>query len=54
MPSEEQSASSAAAPVVKRRPRRSSVRHGQASRADYSCTRPACRQAALRARRQRS
>lgn len=48
----EQSAS-AAVPLVQRRPRRSSVRHGQASCADYGCTRLECRQAALRARRQR-
>jgi hypothetical protein len=36
-----------------RRPVRSRVRHGQASCADYGCARPACRQAALRARRRR-
>ncbi|MEV8100647.1 hypothetical protein, partial [Kitasatospora sp. NPDC085879] len=36
-----------------RRPSRSRVRHGQASCADYGCTRTACRQAALRARRRR-
>ncbi|MFD7056940.1 hypothetical protein ACFWBS_53370 [Streptomyces mirabilis] len=42
-----------AAPVVQRRPQRSAVRHGQASCADYGCTRAECRQAALRARRQR-
>ncbi|MGW3360840.1 hypothetical protein ACWDFL_36550 [Streptomyces bungoensis] len=30
------------------------VRHGQASCADYGCTRAECRQAALRARRQRN
>ncbi|MEU1424986.1 hypothetical protein [Kitasatospora sp. NPDC005751] len=36
-----------------RRPVPSRVRHGQASCADYGCTRPACRDAALRARRHR-
>ncbi|GJF35002.1 hypothetical protein KNE206_77020 [Kitasatospora sp. NE20-6] len=36
-----------------RRPVRSRVRHGQASCADYGCTRPACHQTALRARRRR-
>ncbi|WP_431676083.1 hypothetical protein [Kitasatospora sp. KL5] len=36
-----------------RRPLRSRVRHGQASCADYGCTRATCRQAALRARRRR-
>lgn len=53
--SEEQlpSAVAPAAPVVQRRPQRSAVRHGQASCADYGCTRAECRQAALRARRQR-
>lgn len=56
-PSPEQSASSAAvpaAPLVQRRPQRSTVRHGQASCADYGCTRTECRQAARRARRQRN
>lgn len=42
-----------AAPLAQRRPRRSAVRHGQASCADYGCTRTECRQAARRARRQR-
>ncbi|MGW1617037.1 hypothetical protein ACWCQZ_48320 [Streptomyces sp. NPDC002285] len=53
--SKEQSAdaSAPAAPVVRRRPQQSAVRHGQASCADYGCTRVECRQAALRARRQR-
>jgi hypothetical protein len=41
------------APLAQRRPQRSAVRHGQASCADYGCTRTECRQAALRARRQR-
>ncbi|MFJ1562353.1 hypothetical protein [Streptomyces mirabilis] len=53
-PSPEQSAPTTAAPAVQRRPQRSTVRHGQASCADYGCTRPECRQAALRARRQRN
>ncbi|MFC5203140.1 hypothetical protein [Streptomyces kaempferi] len=54
-PSEEQSASVVvpAAPLVQRRPQQSAVRHGQASCADYGCTRAECRHAALRARRQR-
>ncbi|MGV9351052.1 hypothetical protein ACWDSD_41305 [Streptomyces spiralis] len=54
-PSPEQSASTAApgAPLMQRRPHRSAVRHGQASCADYGCTRTECRQAARRARRQR-
>jgi len=43
-----------AAPLVQRRPQRSTVRHGQASCADYGCTRTECRQAARRARRQRN
>ncbi|MFF4214616.1 hypothetical protein ACFYZE_35910 [Streptomyces sp. NPDC001796] len=49
----EQSASVAVPAVRQRRPRRSSVRHGQASCADYGCTRAECRRAALRARRRR-
>ncbi|MEU1465764.1 hypothetical protein ABZ467_34955 [Streptomyces sp. NPDC005727] len=49
----EQSASVAVPAAWQRRPRRSSVRHGQASCADYGCTRAEFRQAALRARRQR-
>ncbi|MEU7429183.1 hypothetical protein [Streptomyces sp. NPDC040750] len=49
----EQSASVAVPAARQRRPRRSSVRHGQASCADYGCIRAECRQAALRARRQR-
>lgn len=51
----EQSADSAVptAPVVRRRPQESTVRHGQASCADYGCIRTECRQAALRARRRR-
>ncbi|MEU7061703.1 hypothetical protein [Streptomyces sp. NPDC046197] len=49
----EQSVSVAVPAVRQRRPRRSSVRHGQASCADYGCARAECRQAALRARRQR-
>ncbi|MEV7691441.1 hypothetical protein [Streptomyces bungoensis] len=50
----EQSASVAVLAARQRRPRRSLVRHGQASCADYGCTRAECRQAALRARRQRN
>ncbi|MEU1600349.1 hypothetical protein ABZ468_48280 [Streptomyces sp. NPDC005708] len=56
-PSPEQSASTSvtpAAPLAQRRPQRSTVRHGQASCADYGCTRTECRQAARRARRQRN
>ncbi|PKW05000.1 hypothetical protein SAMN05428944_0064 [Streptomyces sp. 1222.5] len=53
MPPLGQQSASTAVPLVQRRPRRSSVRHGQASCADYGCTRPECRQAAVRARRQR-
>ncbi|WP_317447506.1 hypothetical protein [Streptomyces collinus] len=49
----EQSASVAVPAARQRRPRRSTVRHGQASCADYGCTRAECRQAALRARRRR-
>ncbi|SEC10296.1 hypothetical protein SAMN05216532_0479 [Streptomyces sp. 2231.1] len=49
----EQSASVAVPVARQRRPRRSTVRHGQASCADYGCARAECRQAALRARRQR-
>ncbi|MFJ9753147.1 hypothetical protein [Streptomyces chartreusis] len=52
-PSEPQSAS-VAVPAAPRRPQRSTVRHGQASCADYGCTRTECRQAALKARRQRN
>ncbi|GAA1110766.1 hypothetical protein [Kitasatospora arboriphila] len=37
-----------------RRPARTSVRHGQASCADYGCPLPACREAARRARRRRN
>ncbi|MFK4122913.1 hypothetical protein [Streptomyces longwoodensis] len=50
----EQSVSVAVPAARQRRPRRSSVRHGQASCADYGCTRAECRQAALRARRRRN
>lgn len=55
MLSAEQSASAVVptAPLVQRRPQGSVVRHGQASCADYGCTRTECRLAALRARRQR-
>ncbi|MGW5280573.1 hypothetical protein ACWERI_14185 [Streptomyces collinus] len=49
----EQSVSVAVPAARRRRPRRSSVRHGQASCADYGCARAEYRQAALRARRQR-
>ncbi|WP_031174512.1 hypothetical protein [Streptomyces durhamensis] len=49
----EQSASVAVPVARQRRPRRSTVRHGQASCADYGCARAECRQAALRARRRR-
>jgi len=51
-PSEVQSAVPAA-PVAQRRPQRSAVRHGQASCADYGCTRAECLRAARRARLQR-
>lgn len=57
MPPSQVQPSSIAAPTVPpvpRRPLRSAVRHGQASCADYGCTRAACRQAARRARRQRN
>lgn len=54
MPPSEAHTAAPAAPRVQRRPQRSTVRHGQASCADYGCTRPECRRAALRARRQRN
>ncbi|MEU6603232.1 hypothetical protein [Streptomyces flaveolus] len=52
-PSVEQSAAPAA-PLAPRRPQQSAVRHGQASCADYGCTRTECLRAARRARRQRN
>lgn len=54
MPPSEAHTAAPAAPRVQRRPQRSTVRHGQASCADYGCARPECRRAALRARRQRN
>lgn len=56
MPSStEPSVSSAVRPSrhVQRRPRRSAVRHGQASCAEYGCIRDECLQAVRRARRER-